>query len=997
MSMQPWKPFALLALGLLPFSPSQAQKPVIPHAQDVPPGPALSSKEAIAKMKVPEGFTVEVVAAEPDLINPVAMTFDEKGRIWITESIEYPRLSPGVGKDRIKVFESSKGDGNYDQSWIFAEGLNIPSGIAVGYGGVWVANAPDILFYKLGDDGKAVGKPEVVVTGFGRHDTHELPNSLTWGPDGWLYGLNGVFNYSKIQQHGKVFDFTVAMFRIHPRTREFQLFCQGTSNPWGIAFNHEGAAFISACVIDHLWHLTESGYYQRQAGAAPPHTWILPSIVKHKHQKAAYCGIQYYDSDAYPEAYRKKFYMGNIHGGCLNCDEVSPDGSTYFGKPKPDFLTANDAWFMPVAQKVGPDGSIYVLDWYDRYHCYQDANRDPAGIDRLRGRLYRIHYNQSPVAKNYDLSKQTDQELLQHLSSGNQFFREMARHVLSQRKSDQLTELLENSALDSKSTPEKKLQCLLVLIAQGDLRREFHLKLLDSDDGSTVAWAIRAAGNQGKVDAAIRAKIIELARSKNANTLLQVAIAAGKLQDFEPIPVWLDILASCGDDKLIPAIVWQNLLPRLESEAPAFLSGLSKADLGKQGFSQFLPRAFDYLLTSKKQPIEQTAALLPKLWANPKTDPALIGRLLGALATRLESGEIGIEQRQTLHQLLESHVTEHTRSEHPYDAEMIVVGTMLGNVNAQHQASLHFNDTKRPEKQRLRMASALVNIRASNFLKSLPTILIDTKNNPSSLRGDILNLLGKWDSPRIAELVLAAYPKLEPELQPRAIETLTQRPEWAKLLLKEIAAKKIPSSALNVTQVRKLLAGKDTDLTKQVTAVWGTLREGRDTGREKIVAQMRQMLKTAKGDPLRGIVVYKTLCGQCHKIHGDGVEVGPDITVNGRSDYEQLLSNVFDPSLVIGAGYHGMTVTTTGGQTITGLVVEDSPQRVVLKLQGGKLETVAAADVESKLLSKLSLMPEGIETQLKPQEIADLFAFLTLDKPPSDPTARRIKGAPSFE
>src|SRR5262249_16379691 len=177
-----------------------------------------SPAEALKKMTVPPGFTVELVAAEPDIVNPVAMTFDERGRIWITESLEYPRSSPGPGRDRVKVLESTKAAGTYDKSTACAGGPNIPSGMAVGHGGVWVAHAPDILFYKIGPDGKAAGKPEVVVTGFGRTDTHELPNSLTWGPDGWLYGLNGVFNHSHVKHRDKEYRFTCAMFRIHPRT-----------------------------------------------------------------------------------------------------------------------------------------------------------------------------------------------------------------------------------------------------------------------------------------------------------------------------------------------------------------------------------------------------------------------------------------------------------------------------------------------------------------------------------------------------------------------------------------------------------------------------------------------------------------------------------------------------------------------------------------------------------------------------------------------------------
>src|SRR4051812_25820327 len=421
-------PAAFLALPLA----AQKAKP-IPHGQDRPPNEPLSPAEAIKRMEVPPGFRVELVAAEPDLVNPVAMTFDERGRIWVTESLEYPRKSAGPGRDRIKVLEDTDGDGTADKFSLFAEGLNIPSGIAVGYGGVWVANAPDILFLRDTDgDGKADTK-EVVATGFGRDDTHELPNSLTWGPDGWLYGLNGVFNRSRVASHGKMIDFTCALFRINPRTRDFELFCEGTSNPWGVAWDPEGSAFVSACVIDHLWHLTETGYYHRQGGPYPPFTWKIESIVGHRHEKAAYCGIHYFDSDAYPPMYRDRLYMGNIHGNAINVDTLKRNGSTYIGESSPDFLSANDAWFMPVVQKTGPDGCLYVLDWYDRYHCYQDANRDPEGIDRLKGRLYRLRYRNTPRPPKFDLDAETDAQLLGRLRSANIYFRETAQRLLTER------------------------------------------------------------------------------------------------------------------------------------------------------------------------------------------------------------------------------------------------------------------------------------------------------------------------------------------------------------------------------------------------------------------------------------------------------------------------------------------------------------------------------------------------------------------------------------
>ncbi|HEY4260330.1 MAG TPA: PVC-type heme-binding CxxCH protein, partial [Schlesneria sp.] len=566
-------------LGLLTLTnplAAQQPKPVIPHAQDKPPNDPRDPETAAKLMTVPEGFTVEVVAAEPDIVNPVAMAIDERGRFWVTESLEYPRREPGPGKDRVKILEDTDGDGRMAKFTVFLDGLNIPSGIAVGHGGVWVVNAPDILFVQDTDgDGKA-DKQEVVVTGFGRADTHELPNSLTWGPDGWLYGLNGVFNYSHVKypktnpnykEDHKGWPLTCAMFRIHPRTREFQVFCEGTSNPWGIAFNNEGEAFVSACVIDHLWHLAETGYYHRQGGPYPPFTWKIESIVKHKHQKAAYCGIHYFDSDAYPEQYRNKLYMGNIHGGCLNVDRVERDGSTYKGIGEPDFLTANDAWFMPVVQKTGPDGSLYVLDWYDRFHCYQDANRDPAGIDRLKGRLYRVRYKDTPrVPKDFDLAKETDAQLTDRLGAKNDFIRWTATRLLQERLAEPDKQRLTNFVYGL--TPFE------FRAANQELRR-FHASCVVAAlpyDGRFVgespalrALHLRVAGNSPIGRQMLQQEVDEIddwssLKEDDPRVLLQQVILLGKLNPSRNVIRFMfEVLVRGERDPLLPRIFWQNI------------------------------------------------------------------------------------------------------------------------------------------------------------------------------------------------------------------------------------------------------------------------------------------------------------------------------------------------------------------------------------------------------------------------------------------------------
>ncbi len=406
----------------------------LPARMDHPPNDPFTPQESVQRMTVPPGFHVDLVASEPEVVNPIAMTFDERGRIWITESVEYPRKPGGPGRDKVVLIDGVDDRGHAKKISTFAEGFNIPTGVAVGYGGVWVLNSPDLLFLRE-KDGKEVSR-EVVLTGFGRVDFHELPSSLTWGPDGWLYGLNGVFNPSQIvDKHGKTHRFTCAMWRIHPRTREFQVFAEGTSNPYGIAWDSEGSAIIEAChwANDHLFHFVETGYYERQAGAYPPFTMKIGSITDHGHQKTAYCGIVNLDTDAFPAQYRERICVGNVHAGCINVDRLVRDGATYLGKGEPDLLTAHDDWAMPVSLKLGPDGFLYFLDWYDRYHCSQDAIRDPDGVDRLRGRLYRLRYGDSPRAVPLDLAAESDQQLVARLASSNLYFRETTQRLLTER------------------------------------------------------------------------------------------------------------------------------------------------------------------------------------------------------------------------------------------------------------------------------------------------------------------------------------------------------------------------------------------------------------------------------------------------------------------------------------------------------------------------------------------------------------------------------------
>jgi len=1019
-----------LVLTMATLLPAQ-QKVVIPHHQDKPPGPALSPEEAVAKMTVPEGFKVEIVAAEPDIVNPIAMTIDEKGRFWITESLEYPRNAPGPGKDRVKVLEDTDGDGKADKFTVFLDGLNIPSGVAVGFGGVWIANSPDILFVPDADrDAVPDGPAQVVVTGFGRRDTHELPNSLTWGPDGWLYGLNGIFNpahvrYPKSNPNYKEghdgFPFDAAMFRIHPRTREFQVFARGVSNPWGIAFNEDGEAFISACVIDHLWHITETGYYRRQAGAYPPFTWPIESIVDHKHQKAAYCGIHYFDSDAYPEKYRRRLYMGNIHGNCINVDRLTRNGSTYKGHGEPDFLSANDAWFMPVVQKTGPDGSLYILDWYDRYHCYQDARRDPKGIDRLKGRLYRVRYKDTPRKWGFDLAKQSDDELINILGAPNDYTRMTAQRLLQEDPQAKTYHELLNRIVFLKSHAHK-MHAMFAVAGMSRFKPEdlaYAIGYQFEQDADAVAWAMRLMfsdkRNRQRLEkdaSPFDSKRSRVYKEMPAAARLQVVIGLCRLPPTSAtMQTLLEVLSVSDDDPLITQIMWRNLHPLLEEHATEFIEAIDSLSAGSTAalplmsprvrksaaVQSLLPRVFDRILGQREFDAELIANAFQRLR---RASHSVTQECLDLLSRRIQTGEIKGDRLQKLTVRISGELRDMAKA-YAKPANPILQGTLervvlllttMKDPAGMDQARGMFRSSDTPPSSRLAALNALIAAGDPDVLSSVDHVLWFQNNQSSAFHADVLASLGAINDERVAGSVISNFDRLEPELQPRAVELLTQRPVWARALLAAIGEKQVPASALNLNQVRRLNETDDDDLKALVRKHWGIIRSGRDPKRAELIAEMKQFVRSHPGDAIKGIPVFKKVCGQCHKMYGEGAEVGPDITRNGRNSFDQLLSNVFDPSLVIGAAYQARTIVTTEGRSLTGLPVEETEQRVILKVQGGKLETIPRGEIEIFKVSELSMMPEQLEKQLKPDELANLFAYLTLDRPPNDPQARQLAG-----
>jgi putative membrane-bound dehydrogenase-like protein len=1036
---------ALVGIGLILTSGSQSVgQEFIPRKQTKPPGPALSPEEALSRMEVPEGFRVELVASEPQIMNPVAMAFDDAGRIFVTESFEYPRHEPGPGRDRIKILEDTDGDGKVDKVKVFAEGLNIPSGIAVGHGGVWVANAPDILFLEDTDGDDVADRQTVVVTGFGRIDTHELPNALTWGPDGYLYGLNGVFNPSVVEQGGSRYEFTCAMFRIDPKTKRFDLFCEGTSNPWGIAFDSLGSAFISACVIDHLWHLTESAYYLRQGGPYPPHTWWAESIVKHKHQMAAYCGIEYFDSEAYPESYRGKLYMGNIHGGCINTDRIERFGATYQGFGEPDFLTANDVWFMPVAQKVGPDGCLYILDWYDRYHCYQDASADPKGVDRGHGRLYRVVYGDRPLPRYRDISKLTNAELIVALSDSNIYVRQRAQLQLAQR-SESLT-LEERTALEELGlqggSQKIQLQAIWALASAGAgvLRGEYVERLLEQSDPEIRAWAVRLIGDHFSETEQLLGRCAELARDPDERVRLQVAIAAPKLHfksigPKEIMDIEMEVLAHTSDDPISRRVIWQNCLPFADEARGSVLAKVEdRLSVADDPVRAMLPRFVGkWIDTAVKEAAKQEVGaevqsverllddlftIAEKIRVVSAVDAA---EVLRPVLARVHSGELALGVLRPILERLpsnrldsdwESLVRTLATKEGAWSKTEIILGLLRGDKGAESVSARLVMGSATP----IELRKEIMTLSSRRGLRLAGSALRDALlervarygapkaqwfDNEAKFRDEekwydfVVDMGVPELSANEVEELGKSVSKLSLRDQSVMAEKMSQREVTAKTLLDWMARGLVRKEILSPNSLRLLATKGSEEIKSRMAKVYGVVRTEEDPERDRVVKRMTEQVRGLRGgDAQRGWLVYDRICGQCHLMHGRGVEVGPNITANGRGNYEQLLVSIFNPSLVIGDAYRSVTIRTKDETVYTGLLVSRDGTKTVIKTQGGKEVTVLADDIETYQQDKKSLMPEGIESQLSESELADLFALLTLEKAPGSEENGTILGTP---
>ena len=565
---------------------------------DVLPYAGLSGAEAAKAMTVPPGFSVQLAASEPDIVKPIAFTLDDRGRLWVVESHTYPvRASEGEGRDRILILEDTDGDGRLDSRKVFTEHLNLVSGIEVGFGGVWVGAAPYLLFIPIaaGTDTPA-GPPQVLLDGWGYEDTHETLNTFTWGPDGWLYGTHGVFTNSNVGKPGapdsERIKLNAGVWRFHPVTRAFEVFAEGTSNPWGLDFNDYGQAFVTACVIEHLYQVIQGGRYKRQAGQHfNPNIYDdIKTIADHVHwvgKKGPHAGnsrsdaaggghahagaMIYLGGESWPKEYRDAILMNNIHGARANTDWLQREGSGYTATHGPDFLKTNDAWSQMLNFRYGPDGSVYAIDWYDKNQCHSS---NPDVHEKALGRIFKIRNDHDKWVQ-VDLQKMTSDQLVDQQLQPNDWYVRHARRILQERGPDPKVHDRLKRILRENPDITRKLRALWALHVTHGLTERDLQDLLGHDSEYVRSWAayLLVEGNRPS-DSTIR-QFAKMARDE-PSPLVRLYLAS-TLQRTPVGKRWdvLNALMSHGEDATDhnqPLMVWYATEPVVGLDMPRALA-----------------------------------------------------------------------------------------------------------------------------------------------------------------------------------------------------------------------------------------------------------------------------------------------------------------------------------------------------------------------------------------------------------------------------------------
>ncbi len=988
-------------------------------------GQGYPPEEAAARMTVADGFAVGLAAAEPLVRQPVAIDFDDQGRLWVMQYLQYPNPAGlervavdrysrttydrvpeppphgPVGADRLTILEDTDGDGRADRAKDFMTGLNLATGFAFGYGGVFVLQAPYLLFYPDRDRNDVPdADPEVLLKGFGMEDSSSLANSLVWGPDGWLYGTQG----TNIMAHIRGVEFEQGLWRYHPVTHEFELFAEGGSNMWGLGFDARGELFAGTNYGGYIvFHGVQGAYYQKSfekhGELHNPFAFGYFKHVPHKNFQGGHVTVGgfVYQGDAFPPEFRGTYVATDTLGHAVRWHTLHRDGSTFRSANGGVLLTANDNWFAPSDAVMGPDGAVYIADWYDQRTAHPDPD---AEWDRRNGRIFRLRWKDAPVTPHVDPQSRSNKELLSWLGSRNGWKAARARRVIAERSDPGVVSNLKEM-LAATDDEQLTLQTLWTLHTLGAFDESLAATLLDHNSEAVRSWAIRLQGDERQVSDTFGQRLLEVAAQDASPVVIaQLASTAGRLPARLSVPLAWAIAgrSEFADDPHIPLLVWWTVEkhatdavgPIVETFSTAaawdtpivrdvLLGRLMRRYAGEGSRAGY--QACARLFTSAPNDKERRR-LMEELDAGLK----MLGRKrLPGLPPGSSFADIAVVRadRTPKPARLESMPPElagilaNQGENETTDPLLLRLATRLGSADAYARTIELATDPTEPQSVRLSALEILRELADATGIERLLG-LIGTDEEPD-VQTAALRVLGRFADERITGHLLQVYPQLNAELKALARDVLLGRPDSALAFLREVDRGKYPPQEVTVDQLRRVALHNNDDVNGLVRKHWGEIRPG--TPEEKLaeIRRIQNDLRAAPGHAASGRRVFEKQCATCHKLYGEGKEIGPDLTKANRSDLSFLLVSMVDPSAQIRKEYLSYTVITTDGRIVTGLLIAQTAADVTLVTAKNERTTVPRDDIEQMQPMGVSLMPENILKPLQPQELRDLFAYLQSD------------------
>ena len=945
----------------------------------------LTPEDAAKQMTLTPGYKVAAWAAEPMITQPMAFCWDDRGRLWVAENRDYENRVQGfsnAGDSRIVILEDTDRDGTADSRKVFLEGIPFPAAMAVGFGGLFLGAPPNLLFVpdRNGDDKADMADIQVRLTGWGIADRHETINSLHWGPDGWLYGLQGYATSSKVRKpegagrlykHKEPFpadlltgpgvEINGGVWRYHPTKDRFEVVAHGFSNPWGIDYDAKGQLLISACVIPHLWHVIPGGIYHRQGGQHfNPYVYSdIQTIADHRH-RSAHGGARVYQSDAFPASQAGRVFMANIHEHAVLTDVLERKGSGFSARHGEDFMLANNAQWIGFSVEIGPDGDVYVLDWHDGDICGQGITH------KETGRIFRISPVQSLAeafpGRYADLGQMTDAELAALQTSPSDWHARRARVILQARAAagrlgaDAALRLRE--LFDGSGNADHRLRAMWALHVIGTWTPDDLQGLLRDRDEYVRAWAVQFLTEDGMPPAPVLDTFTVLARDDRSPVVrLYLASALQRLDMGARWPIASALMARAEDaaDHNLPKILWIGVEPLVTADMTLALSHAGRSRLPL--LAQFIARrAVDG---------NGVDAVVAEVSRSPAALPGLLEGLRDGLQGRVDVAPPPAWPA----------VYARLKGAAPATARLATdIAQQFGDTELARQQLAAVRNGRAPLEERRRALQTLAAQRRPQLADELPALL-----GSAPLRLEAIRSVAAYDTDRLGRLLIEQYASFTAGEKGEALQTLSSRPRYGRLLTDAIAKGTIPRRDVPAHLPRLLLRVVGTPFLE----VWGPVE--RSAADDRAYNRYRAVLNDnalAKADVGHGRTLYQRTCGSCHRLNGEGGTIGPDLTGTNRVNLNWLLLNVLEPNAEVQDAYKMTVITTRDGRTYSGNVTSENDRQVTLRVVGKDQVVVNKADVQSRETTATSMMPPGLLDTLTDTEVVDLVGYL-----------RRVDGA----